>query len=59
MLVEQTFEQLLDENVFWKKINRITMIFKQMHRHMMSGWTDCLFTYVEKEWTMEVLAQCY
>lgn len=52
-LGEKTFEQLTDEQLFWKaneESNNIAIIVKHLWGNMMSRWTDFITTDGEKEW---------
>ena len=52
-LGEKTFEQLKDEQLFWKyneESNSIATIVKHLWGNMLSRWTDFLTTDGEKEW---------
>ena len=54
-LGERTFEQLSDEQLFWKhneESNSIATLVKHLHGNMMSRWTDFLTSDGEKEWRM-------
>jgi hypothetical protein len=53
MLGDKTFEQLSDEQLFWKyndESNSIASIIKHLHGNMLSRWTDFLTSDGEKEW---------
>jgi hypothetical protein len=53
MLGEKTFNQLSDEQLFWKfneESNSIATIVKHMWGNMLSRWTDFMTTDGEKEW---------
>ena len=53
LLGEKTFEQLTDEQLFWKyndESNSIASVVKHLWGNMMSRWTDFLTTDGEKEW---------
>lgn len=53
MLGEKTFEQLTDEQLFWRngdETNSVAIIIKHLWGNMMSRWTDFLTTDGEKEW---------
>jgi hypothetical protein len=53
MLGEKTFEQLNDEQLFWRngdETNSIAIIIKHLWGNMLSRWTDFLTTDGEKEW---------
>lgn len=52
-LSEKTFEQLSDEELFWKhdsESNSIAMIVNHLWGNMLSRWTDFLTSDGEKEW---------
>ncbi len=52
-LSEKTFDQLSDEELFWKhdnESNSIAVIVNHLWGNMMSRWTDFLTTDGEKEW---------
>ena len=52
-LGEKTFDQLSDEQLFWKyneESNSIATIVKHLWGNMLSRWTDFLTTDGEKEW---------
>jgi hypothetical protein len=53
LLGEKTFEQLTDEQLFWKyneESNNIAIIVTHLSGNMLSRWTDFLTTDGEKEW---------
>ncbi len=53
MLGKKTFDQLSDEQLFWKyneESNSIATIVKHLWGNMLSRWTDFLTTDGEKEW---------
>lgn len=53
MLGKKTFEQLSDEQLFWKyngESNSIAAIVRHLSGNMLSRWTDFLTTDGEKEW---------
>jgi Protein of unknown function (DUF1572) len=53
MLGEKTFEQLTDDNLFWKynnESNSIANIVMHLSGNMLSRWTDFLTTDGEKAW---------
>jgi hypothetical protein len=53
MLGEKTFDQLTDEQLFWKykeESNSIATIVKHLWGNMLSRWTDFLTTDGEKGW---------
>lgn len=53
MLGEKTFDQLTDDQLFWKyneESNSIATIVKHLWGNMLSRWTDFLTTDGEKEW---------
>lgn len=53
MLGDKTFDQLLDEQLFWQfneESNSISIIVKHMWGNMLSRWTEFLTTDGEKEW---------
>src|ERR1043165_2357559 len=53
LLGEKTFDQLTDEQLFWKyaeESNSIATITKHLWGNMLSRWTDFLTTDGEKEW---------
>lgn len=53
LLGDRTFDQLSDEQLFWKfneESNSIAMIVKHLWGNMLSRWTDFLHTDGEKEW---------
>lgn len=53
LLGERTFEQLTDEQLFWKyneESNSIATIVKHLWGNMMSRWIDFLTTDGEKKW---------
>jgi Protein of unknown function (DUF1572) len=53
LLGEKTFEQLTDEQLFWKyndESNSIATIVRHLSGNMLSRWTDFLTTDGEKEW---------
>lgn len=52
-LGEKTFEQLTDEQLFWKcneESNSIATVVKHLWGNMLSRWTDFLTTDGEKDW---------
>lgn len=52
-LGEKTFDQLSDEELFWKydeESNSIAMLVKHIAGNMLSRWTDFLTSDGEKEW---------
>lgn len=52
-LAEKTFDQLNEEEFFWKQneeSNSIAAIIRHMHGNMLSRWTDFLNTDGEKPW---------
>jgi len=53
LLGEKTFDQLTEEQMFWKynsESNSIATIIKHLSGNMLSRWTDFLTTDGEKEW---------
>ena len=53
LLGEKTFEQVSDEQLFWKfndESNSIATVVKHLWGNMMSRWSDFLTTDGEKEW---------
>jgi Protein of unknown function (DUF1572) len=53
LLGEKTFEQLTEENLFWKhndESNNIANIVSHLAGNMISRWTDFLSTDGEKDW---------
>ena len=53
MLGEKTFDQLTDEQLFWRhndESNSIATIVKHLWGNMLSRWTDFLTTDGEKKW---------
>lgn len=53
LLGEKTFEQLTDEQLFWKyneESNSISIIVKHLWGNMLSRWTDFLISDGEKTW---------
>jgi len=52
-LGEKTFDQLQDEQLFWRSdadANSIAIIVQHLHGNMRSRWTDFLTSDGEKEW---------
>ncbi len=53
LLSEKTFEQLIEEDLFWQfneESNSIAIIVNHLWGNMLSRWTDFLTTDGEKEW---------